>query len=238
VSAKTKPHQQGQETLNLNRRKPDNVEVTSESKEIWTYKKHLWCGIIPCVALCAPLVLPVCSGTDHIYFEGDEAKRLHIKRSIVDGILLIPPAVGPPARACRFPIPIPLSKKIPHDKTVFLSIKIDHLEYQEENKYKVVSDRLHERLSSSFVSDGIFSAVVHAREAADFDMTVKILSASFGHRREQHLHMKIQIDDFVTKQSFGSFDVDIDSGFNYDTWDEAANQTIHKAIKQIIGAMK
>jgi len=222
--------------------KPDSVEVTSENKEIWVYKKHLWCGIIPCFVLCAPLVLPLCSGTDQIYFEGNEANRLHIKRTILNGFV-IPGGTGPTDRACRYPTPIPLSKKIPPDKTVYLSVTFDQQKHKSDKDYLDAEILIRNRLPSELISRNIVKAVVVTPEAADYDMTVTILHAYisnsyWGRIGAHHFKLKIRIDDKSTKQTIGEFDISVNSDSNSISKESAVDSAIEKAMYQITGAIR
>ena len=86
--------------------KPVKIISTSENEETWIYERRLWCGLIPIYLLIpAPLLLPVCGGFDRIEFQDNVAKRLHTRRILVAGIILLPP--GPLAHdpVCRHPIP-------------------------------------------------------------------------------------------------------------------------------------
>jgi hypothetical protein len=69
---------------------PDEITHTSETIEVWTYKRILWCGL----ALPLPLVLPVCNGFDIITFENDVAINLHTRTSVIRFI-------GGQSPACR-----------------------------------------------------------------------------------------------------------------------------------------
>ncbi len=69
--------------------KPDSVITNSKEEETWIYhKKVIWCGVLPCLLICAPLVLPVCEGYDQIDFREESALR-HNKRVFVTETLMI-----------------------------------------------------------------------------------------------------------------------------------------------------
>ena len=85
--------------------KPAKIIVTSEKEETWIYERHLWCGVVPIYCLPVPLLLPLCDGFDWIEFQGNEAKRLHTRRILWAGGLLIPASPFPPDPACRYPLP-------------------------------------------------------------------------------------------------------------------------------------
>jgi hypothetical protein len=84
--------------------KPDEIISTSENEETWIYNRKLWCGVIPVFLLPVPLILPVCDGFDRIEFQGNEAKRLHTRHTVMAGLVLpYGPAGADPA--CRLPLP-------------------------------------------------------------------------------------------------------------------------------------
>jgi hypothetical protein len=74
--------------------KPDEVVTKSDNVEEWVYHKNLWCGVlIYFIFIPGPLILPVCDGFERIEFQGNEAKSIHVKRSIPSiNIMIIPPA--------------------------------------------------------------------------------------------------------------------------------------------------
>jgi len=89
--------------------KPDKINVASKNTETWIYERHLWCGVIPIVLIGVPLLLPVCHGFERIEFEGDQAKRLHIRRIVVNGYVAGVTLGGALVKwvespACRYPL--------------------------------------------------------------------------------------------------------------------------------------
>jgi hypothetical protein len=91
--------------------KPNMITSTSENTETWIYERHLWCGVMPAFILAVPLLLPVCDGFERIEFQGDDAKRLHIRRIVESGYILLIFPIGGGADyisvkepACRRPI--------------------------------------------------------------------------------------------------------------------------------------
>ena len=85
--------------------KPDIIDSKYENTETWIYKRHLWCGVMPNFILPVPLLLPVCDGFDRIEFLGNESKRLHTRRTLLSGFLLLPPGPAGIDSACRYQIP-------------------------------------------------------------------------------------------------------------------------------------
>jgi hypothetical protein len=86
--------------------KPVKIIATSENEETWIYERHLWCGAVPIIFLLpVPLLLPVCDGFDRIEFQGNEAKRLHTRRILWAGIILLPPTPLAGDPVCRYPLP-------------------------------------------------------------------------------------------------------------------------------------
>ena len=91
--------------------KPDEIISSSESVETWIYNRKLWCGVLPVLILPVPLILPVCDGFDRIEFKDNVATRLHTRRIVVGGgiLLLTPSGPGGGASAnepvCLFPLP-------------------------------------------------------------------------------------------------------------------------------------
>jgi len=84
--------------------RPDEIISSSGNKEIWIYKRHLWCGVMPIIILPIPFILPVCDGFDRIEFNDNEAVSLHT-RSIVSSIYFLKPDKSEIGSACRFPLP-------------------------------------------------------------------------------------------------------------------------------------
>ncbi len=64
--------------------KPDMITATSDNSEIWIYKRHLWCGGF---FIIVPIGLPVCDGFERVEFQGDNAKRMHIRRTVIHGLM-------------------------------------------------------------------------------------------------------------------------------------------------------
>jgi len=94
--------------------KPDEIISKSERVETWIYYRRLWCGVMPVLILPIPFILPVCDGFDRIEFKGNEATRLHTRRIVKEGgmiLVIFAPFAGASATdgsfsdpACRFPL--------------------------------------------------------------------------------------------------------------------------------------
>jgi hypothetical protein len=89
--------------------KPDVIATNSDNSETWTYNRRLWCGVVPIIIIPVPLLLPACDGFERIEFEGDDAKRMHVRR-IVENYAILWFYLGPAGamnhtNACRYPLP-------------------------------------------------------------------------------------------------------------------------------------
>ena len=79
---------------------------SSDDTEIWVYKRHLWCGVVPAFFIPVPLLLPVCDGFERIEFQDDYAKRLHIRRILEKGFIIgIGGFFSTNDPVCRYPLP-------------------------------------------------------------------------------------------------------------------------------------
>ena len=90
--------------------KPDEIISSSESVETWIYNRKLWCGVMPVLILPVPLIIPVCDGFDRIEFKDNVATRLHTRRIVLGGGILLLTTFGTGAGSmkdpvCRFPLP-------------------------------------------------------------------------------------------------------------------------------------
>ena len=230
--------------------KPDTIETKSENEETWIYNKHIWCGPIPCWGVCAPLVLPVCDGFNRVYFQGDIARRLHTRRTLISWslllVLFVPAGVGS-ENACIEPLPPSVCEKIESGKTVSLSVTIDTPEHQQDEDYKEVAKRLREFLSSKLVdeNDGVFKAVVPAPETADYALEVTITSANIPGKFAMAMnfgyceaHMTVHITNRKTNQRIGDFEIgDVRNAPITSTLDGTLDATIAKAVRNIANAL-
>jgi hypothetical protein len=100
--------------------KPKWVSSTAAGKDLWTYERPLWCGVIPIFLLPVPLVLPVCNGFDRIEFEGDEGARLHTRRTVTAAFFIGLYGGGGAGAdpACFFPLPAQAAKELDAAKPV------------------------------------------------------------------------------------------------------------------------
>ena len=75
--------------------KPDKINSISENTETWIYERHfLWCGVVPIFFIPIPLLVPLCHGFERIDFQGDEAKRIYIRRMLMSGVFVTHPQIG------------------------------------------------------------------------------------------------------------------------------------------------
>ena len=227
--------------------KPDTIETKSENEETWIDNKHIWCGPIPCWGVCAPLVLPVCDGFTRVYFQGDIARRLHTRRTLISWslllVLFVPAGVGS-ENACIEPLPPSVCEKIESGKTVSLSVTINTPEHQQDEDYKEVAKRLREVLSSKLVdkNDGVFKAVVPAPEPADYAMEVTFSSANIPSKFMMAMGygycealMTVRITNRGTNQRIGDFETgDYRKAPITSTLDGTLDATIAKAVREIV----
>jgi hypothetical protein len=227
--------------------KPDTIKTASESEETWIYERSLWCGVIPVFILPVPLLLPVCDGYDRIDFRGNEARRLHTRRIVMMGgvIIIMGGGTGATDPACRHPIPIPLSQKIQPGKTVSLSVSIDTQEHQEEEDYREASTRIRDSLAAELVTGGIFNAVVPSAEPADYVVDVTITSANISRKklwglmvRPNYVHMTVRVTNRDTNQMIGDFEIKQPSRPSPASSDPDIEYTIQRAVKIIVLTLK
>jgi hypothetical protein len=189
--------------------KPKSVENISGDREIWVYEESVWCGVIPCLGICVPLMLPVCDGYERVYFKGDTARRVHTRRTLNAGIVLL--FMAESERACITPLSPSVNQEIEPGRTVALSVTIDTPEHQQDKEYQEVARLLRELLAKDLVDkvDGVFKTVVTGLEPADYVLEVKLRSANipgfFGSYYEAC--MTVNITERGAKQQIGNFEI-------------------------------
>ena len=228
--------------------KPDAIETTSENRETWIYNKHLWCGAVPCWLVCAPLVLPVCDGFNKLYFQGDVAKRLHTRRTLMAGIIMVGFAgTAESENACIKPLPPSLIQKIQPNKTFSLSVTIDTPEHQQDEDYNEVAKRLRELLPTKLVgeNDGVFKSVVPEAEPADYAIEIIVTSANIPGKFAIamgggwcYAYMKVHVTNTETNQQIANFKIGAgEEKTRAFTIDEALTMTIQDAVGEIVKAL-
>jgi hypothetical protein len=227
---------------------PASTRTVSVDREIWVYEDSVWCGMITCLGICVPLMLPVCDGFERVYFKGDRAERVHTRRSLGHGfaagpliLLGVPPlAVSDPACIRRLARTGSLGQKIEPGRTVALSVGIDTPQHQQGMEFQKVARRLRDVLAVDLVkvNSPIFKAVVAETQSADYAMVVTLTSATFTgfFSRQYEAEMAVRITDNRTNQSLGNFEV-YSMADKLQSDDSTVEFVIEMAVGDIRGAM-
>jgi hypothetical protein len=229
---------------------PGLIRTVSVDREVWLYEKSLWCGVIPCLGICVPLMLPVCDGFERVHFKGDRAERTHSRRSLgfggfinVFALLFIGPdlmAVSDPACIRRKSRSGPLGQRIEPGRTVALSAGIDTQNHQQDKEFQKVARRLRDVLATDLVMEKfpIFKEVVAETQSADYAMEVTLTSVKFTgfFSRQYEADMTVRITDNRTNQPIGDFEVY--SMADKSTGDDSALESVvQNAARDILHAI-
>lgn len=139
-----------------------------------------------------------------------------------------------------------LTESIPPGKSVALSVEPD---IEDPNDgHRLAAQSLQSALFGRLVSDGVFERVVHAPEAADYSLDVKLLGARKVSEAAQfwlgvmagpsNLKVKVDLRDQSTGQLLTTFDVMGQSAAHPHSSESDFGDAIREATGKVIEALK